>query len=76
MVFEKVVEVIADITGKNPDGITMESHLVDDLDLDSLDAVEIVMALEDEYSVSVPDDDMEQFKTVGDIVEYVEKMLD
>ncbi len=76
MVFDKVVEVIADIGGRDPEGITMESNLMDDLDLDSLDAVEIVMALEDEYSLSMPDDDIAQFKTVGDIVEYVEKMLD
>ncbi len=76
MVFNKVVEVMVDVANVDPDKVTMDSDLASDLELDSLDAVEIVMALEDEYGLELPDEDIEKFKTVGDIVEYVEKLLD
>ncbi len=54
------------------DKITMESDIVDDLEADSLDVVDLVMTIEDEYALEVPDDQIENFRTVGDVVRYIE----
>ena len=56
----------------NPEDITMESLLVDDLGADSLDAIDIVMSVEDTFKVEVPDESIEKIETVGDIVNYIE----
>lgn len=56
----------------NPEDITMESLLVDDLGADSLDAIDIVMSVEDTFKVEVPDEIIEKIETVGDIVNYIE----
>lgn len=69
--FEKVKALIADKLSINEDEITMESAFVDDLNADSLDIVELIMALEDELDMEIPDEDVENFKTVGDVVNYV-----
>ena len=70
--FEKVKEVILDTLSCEPEQITMEASLVDDLDADSLDAVELNMALEDNLGISIPDEVLGELKTVGDIVRYLE----
>lgn len=73
-IFEKVKELIADqldVDDKN--SIAMESSITDDLGADSLDVVDLVMALEDEFSVEIPEDQVENIKTVGDIVKYIEE---
>lgn len=74
MVFEKVKEIIIDQLGLDDD-VTIEAgtSLMGDLDADSLDAVEIMMAIEDEFDVEVPDEVAEGFKNIGDIVTYVEQ---
>ena len=72
MVFEKVKNVIAEHLDVEADEITLETSMMDDLEADSLDAVEIMMALEDEFEIEIPDEDAEAFKSVGDIVEYIE----
>lgn len=54
------------------DKVTMESDIVDDLEADSLDVVDLIMTIEDEFSLEVPDDQIENFRTVGDIVKYIE----
>ncbi|CAK7000645.1 acyl carrier protein [Tissierella carlieri] len=73
MIFEKVVNIIAEQLGVDDiESITMETSIMKDLEADSLDAVEIMMALEDEFGITVPDEDAEKFKNIGDIVEYVE----
>ena len=69
--FEKVKALIADKLSINEDEITMESAFVDDLNADSLDIVELIMALEDELDMEIPDEDVENFKTVGDVVNYL-----
>ncbi len=51
----------------------METSIMDDLDADSLDAVEVMMALEDEFDIEIPDEDAEKFKNIGDIVRYIEE---
>jgi acyl carrier protein len=53
--------------------ITMETSIMDDLDADSLDVVEVMMALEDEFDIEIPDEDAEKFKNIGDIVRYIEE---
>ncbi len=69
--FDKLKEIIADKLSVNEDEITMESTFIDDLGADSLDIVELIMALEAELEMEIPDEDAEGFKTVGDVVEYI-----
>jgi len=71
-IFEKVAEVIVDQLNVERDDITDESSFIDDLGADSLDLVELVMALEAEFNVSIPDEDVESIKTVADAVAYIE----
>ncbi|MEY8415084.1 MULTISPECIES: acyl carrier protein [Tissierella] len=74
MIFEKVVNIIAEQLGVDDvESITMETSMMKDLEADSLDAVEIMMALEDEFGVTIPDEDAENFKNIGDIVKYVQE---
>ena len=72
MVFEKVSAILASQLDVEESSITMESTL-EDLHADSLDLVDVVMTLEDEFSVEFPEDKIENMKTVGDIVNYIEK---
>lgn len=71
---EKIIELIAEKLCKKPEQITLSSNLVEDLGADSLDVVELIMAFEDEFGVSLPDEDIAQMKTVGDIVNYIDKL--
>ena len=72
-IFEKVKDLIADqLDVADKDNITEASSITDDLGADSLDVVDLVMALEDEFSVEIPEDEVENIKTVGDIVKYIE----
>jgi len=73
MVFQKVKEIIAEQLGlEDVEGIERTTSLMGDLEADSLDAVEIIMAIEDEFGVEIPDEEAEGFKNIGDIVDYVE----
>ena len=72
MTFEKVQKILAEQLELDADEITMDSSLVEDLGIDSLDFVDIVMSLEDEFGIEVPDDQVENFHTVGDVVRYIE----
>lgn len=74
--FEKVREIIADKLSLKEDDITMESSFVDDLNADSLDLVELMMALEDELDTEIPDEEAENFKTVGDVVKYLKNHIE
>ncbi|MEN2983745.1 MAG: acyl carrier protein [Dictyoglomaceae bacterium] len=74
-IFEKIKKIIVEQLRIDENLITMESSIADDLGADSLDAVELIMALEEEFGIDVPDEDTEKFKTVGDVVRYVEKKL-
>jgi acyl carrier protein len=76
MVFDEIREILADQLDVNMDDITMESNLSDDLGADSLDAIDIVMSIEDQYSIEVPDETIETMKTVEDIVVFVESNID
>jgi len=71
--FEKVKEIVADQLGvDNAEEIKLETSLIKDLEADSLDAVEIMMALEDEFEIEIPDEEAEKFACIGDIVKYIE----
>ncbi|MDL2217271.1 acyl carrier protein [Christensenellaceae bacterium OttesenSCG-928-M15] len=72
MKFEKVREIIAKQLDIEEESITMESRLVDDLKADSLDVVELIMDLEQEFDMEIPDEELPKVHTVGDIVEYVD----
>ena len=72
MVFDKVKEILVDQLDLDPAQVTMESSFTEDLGADSLDLVDLVMSLEDEFGVEVPDDAIETMKTVGDAVKYIE----
>ena len=73
MVFEKIREIIMEQLNVDQDDVTMDTHLMKDLEADSLDAVEIIMAIEDEIEIEIPDDDAEKFQNVSDIVRFVEE---
>ena len=70
--FEKVKEIIVDTLSCEEELVTLEATLAEDLGADSLDAVELNMALEDGLGVSIPDEKMAEMKTVGDIIKYLE----
>ncbi len=72
MVFETVKNIIIDQLKVSADAITMETDLIYDLEADSLDAVEIIMAIEDEFEITIPDDEAEKMRTVNDIVRFLE----
>ena len=73
MIFEKVAAILAEQLDAEAETITLESSLVDDLGADSLDVVDLVMTLEDEFDMEIPDEDIENVCTVGDIVKYLEE---
>lgn len=75
MVFEKIKKMITEELGVSESKITLEARLSEDLGIDSIDAVEIVMFIEDEYKVSVSDEDAFALKTVKDLVDYVEGLI-
>ncbi len=75
MTFEKIREIIVEQLGVDEAAVTLETSLMKDLEADSLDAVEIIMAIEDEFEIEVPDEEAEKFLNVGDIVKYVEEKL-
>lgn len=71
--FERVKSVIADQLGADESSITLESSFVDDLGADSLDIVELIMGLETEFDIEIPDDQAEKISTVGDAVNYIKE---
>ncbi len=73
MVFDKVREIIVEQLGVDEEKVTQDTHLMKDLEADSLDAVEIIMAIEEEYGIEIPDEEAEKFQTVADLVAYVEE---
>ena len=72
-IFEKVKSITAEQLGVDEDKITMESVFLTDLEADSLDIVELMMALEEEFNVEIPDEDVEKLSTVSDVVSYIKE---
>jgi acyl carrier protein len=69
----KIKTIIAEQLGVKPEEVTPNASFVDDLGADSLDTVELIMALEEEFNVEIPDEDAEKMKTVGDAIKYIEE---
>ena len=71
--FEKIRSIISEkLSIDDVDTITLDTSLTEDLEADSLDAVEVIMALEDEFGIEIPDEEAEHFKTIGDICKFIE----
>ena len=73
MIFEKIKELLAQQLDASADDMSMDTDIANDLGADSLDVVELLMAIEDEFEVEVPDDKIEVIKTIGDLVKYIEE---
>ncbi len=69
---EKVKSIIAEQLGVKPEEVTEQASFIDDLGADSLDTVELVMALEEEFGIEIPDEDAEKMSTVGDAIKYID----
>ncbi|HHT27825.1 MAG TPA: acyl carrier protein [Firmicutes bacterium] len=74
-IFERVVEVVVDQLGVDADKVTDDASFVDDLNADSLDIVELVMAFEEKFDLEIPDEDAEKITTVGAAVKYIKEAL-
>lgn len=72
-VFEKVKKIIVEQLGVQESDVTLDASFIDDLGADSLDTVELIMAIEETFNIEIPDEDAEKAKTVGDVVEYVKE---
>lgn len=75
MVFEKVKEIVCHELRIDADKVTLEASLQDDLGADSLDAVEVIMSLEDEFNISIDDEAAQNIKTIKDLVSYIENKI-
>ena len=73
---EKIRDIIVEQLGVNADQVNRDAKMIEDLGADSLDAVELVMAIEEEFGIEVPDDKAEKLASVGDIIDYVESTAD
>ena len=76
MIFEKIATLLADQLDVDPDDLTPETRIIEDLGADSLDVVELLMAAEDEFEVEIPDESIEGMKTIGDVVNYIQNNVE
>lgn len=72
--FEKIKSIIVEQLGVDESEVTPEAHFINDLGADSLDTVELVMALEEEFGVEISDEDAEKIQTVGDVIKFIDKL--
>ena len=75
MVFDKVKAILVDQLDVDENKVTMEASITDDLGADSLDVVDMLMSLEDEFDVEIPDEEIERIRTVGELVTYIEENM-
>lgn len=75
MVFETIKKILGEQLEINPDIITMETDIADELGADSLDVVDLLMSIEDEFDVEIPDEKIEGLRTVGSVVEYIQEHM-
>lgn len=76
MVFDKIKDIIVEQLDVEEDAVTMEASITEDLGADSLDVVDLVMSIEESFEVEIPDEEVENIKTVGDIVKYIENKVE
>ncbi|MBQ6908332.1 MAG: acyl carrier protein [Clostridia bacterium] len=76
MIFENVKKIINEQLGINEDEISMDSNFLEDLGADSLELIDLIMALESEFDLEVPEEDIEEIETVGDVVSYIKEHTD
>lgn len=76
MVFDKIKDIIVEQLDVEEDAVTMEASITDDLGADSLDVVDLVMSIEESFDVEIPDEEVENIKTVGNIVKYIENKVE
>ena len=76
MVFDKIKDIIVEQLDVEEDSVTMEASITEDLGADSLDVVDLVMSIEESFDVEIPDEEVENIKTVGDIVKYIENKVE
>jgi len=74
--FEEIREVVSEQLGVKPEEVKPEASFIDDLGADSLDTVELVMALEERFNIEIPDEDAEKMQRVSDVIEYIERKTD
>ena len=72
-IFESVKNILVDQLGVDEEAVTLEANFIDDLNADSLDIVELVMAMEQEFGIAIPDEEAERIKTVGDAVSFIKE---
>lgn len=75
MIYDNLVSILGTQYGYDPNKISMETNIVEDLDLDSVDMVDLIMIVEDEYHIELSDDVMENITTIGDLVSYIESAI-
>ena len=75
MVFDKIKEILAEQLDADVDEMTMDTNIARDLGADSLDVVELLMSIEDEFEVEIPDEEIENIKTIGDLTEYIQNNM-
>ena len=76
MVFDKIKDIIVEQLDVEEAAVTMEASITEDLGADSLDVVDLVMSIEESFDVEIPDEEVENIKTVGDIVKYIENKVE
>ncbi len=76
MVFDKIKDIIVEQLDVEEDAVTMEASITEDLGADLLDVVDLVMSIEESFDVEIPDEEVENIKTVGDIVKYIENKVE
>jgi acyl carrier protein len=76
MTFEKITDILAEQLDADRESMTMETRIADDLGADSLDLVDLLMSVEDEFGIEIPDEDVEEIHTIGDIVNYINNKID
>ena len=75
MIFEKIKKLLADQLDADEDDMTMETDIAKDLGADSLDVVELLMSIEDEFNIEIPDEEIENIRTIGELTEYIQENM-
>ncbi len=73
MIFEKLTAILADQLAADPETMTMDTKIAEELGADSLDLVDLLMSIEDEFGVEIPDEEVENIHTIGEVVDYISK---